>query len=114
MAQRMASMATAQSNRDLIAGWSRSSDPAVLRNALADDLTLDLRPGLAAITTPLILIYPDYAPLGAPKGATDGLYRGAYSPVPNMSFVLTTNSLHFIMLDQPQQFDAALDAFLAK
>lgn len=114
LTQRMASMATAQSNRDLIAGWSRSSDPAVLRNALADDLTLDLRPGLSAITTPLTLVYPDYVPLGAPKGATDGQYRGAYSAVPKMSFVLVTDSLHFIMLDQPKQFDAALDAFLAR
>lgn len=113
LAKRMASMATEQSNKDLIAGWSQTSDATVLRNALADDLILDLRPRLSTITTPLTLIYPDYAPLGVPKGATDAQYSGAYAAVLKMKFVLVTNSLHFIMLDQPKQFDAALDSFLA-
>jgi pimeloyl-[acyl-carrier protein] methyl ester esterase len=113
MAQRMASMAIAQSDKDMISNWSNSSDASVIRNALADDLTLDLRPGLAAISTPLTLIYPDYAPLGSPKGAADGQYRAAYSAVPHMTFVPITDSLHFIMLDQPKQFESALQTFLA-
>jgi pimeloyl-[acyl-carrier protein] methyl ester esterase len=112
-AQSMTNMAIAQSDKDMIAGWSAQSDQAVFRNALADDLTLDLRPGLAKIVTPLTLVYPDYAPLGAPQGATDATYRGAYSEVQGMKFVLVSDSLHFIMLDQPRQFDVALDAFLA-
>jgi pimeloyl-[acyl-carrier protein] methyl ester esterase len=113
IAQRMATMAVAQADKDIISSWSKSSDASVVRNALADDLTLDLRPGLAAISTPLTLIYPDYAPLGSPKGAADGQYRGAYSAVPHMTFVPIADSLHFIMFDQPKQFAAALDAFLA-
>jgi pimeloyl-ACP methyl ester carboxylesterase len=114
MAQRMATMTVAQSDKDMISNWSALSDASVVRNALADDLTLDLRPGLAMISTPLTLIYPDYAPLGSPKGAADGQYRGAYSAVPHMTFVPITDSLHFIMFDQPEQFQSALDAFLAK
>jgi pimeloyl-ACP methyl ester carboxylesterase len=73
-----------------------------------------MRPDLATITVPVTLIYPDYTPLGVPPGATDGQYRGAYAAVPHMAFVLATKSLHFIMLDQPAQFDAALDAFLKR
>jgi pimeloyl-[acyl-carrier protein] methyl ester esterase len=113
MAQRMTTMAVAQSDKDMISNWSKSSDASVIRNALADDLTLDLRPGLAAISTPLTLTYPDYAPLGSPKGAADAQYRGAYSAVPHMTFVPITDSLHFIMLDQPKQFESALNAFLS-
>jgi len=112
MAQRMATMAVAQSDKDMISSWSKSSEPSVIRNALADDLTLDLRPGLATISSSLTLVYPDYAPLGSPKGAADGQYRGAYSAVPHMTFVPVTDSLHFIMLDQPKQFESALNAFL--
>lgn len=112
VAQRMTSMAIAQSDKDMIANWSTSSDGSVVRNALADDLTLDLRPGLAAISAPLTLIYPDYAPLGSPKGAADGQYRGAYSAVSHMKFLPVTDSLHFVMLDQPKQFQSALDTFL--
>jgi pimeloyl-[acyl-carrier protein] methyl ester esterase len=113
IAQRMASMAVAQSDKDMISNWSKLGDTSVIRNALADDLTLDLRPDLAAISTPLTLVYPDYAPLGAPKGAVDGQYRGAYAAVPHMTFIPITDSLHFIMLDQPKQFESALNAFLS-
>jgi pimeloyl-ACP methyl ester carboxylesterase len=113
-AQMMAGMATAQSDKDMISGWSKASDPSVVANALADILTLDLRPGLAAVTVPITLVYPDYAARGTPKGATDRMYRSAYAPIKGMTFVLADNSLHFVMLDQPVEFNAALDAFLAQ
>lgn len=109
----MATMATADADRAVIMGWSKASDPSVVANALADDMTLDLRPGLGAVTTPLTLVYPDYAPNGAPPGATDGMYRGAYAADTHMAYVRIDKSLHFVMLDQPQQFQTAVDAFLA-
>lgn len=107
-------MATAATDKIMITGWSKASDESVVLNALADDLTLDLRPGLAAITTPMTLVYPDNAPLGLPKGVSDAMYRAVYSPVKTMKFVPVSNSLHFVMLDQPADFNAALDAFLAQ
>jgi len=113
-AQMMASMATAQADRDMISLWSKASDPSALANALADDLTLDLRPGLAAISTPITIVYPDYVPLGVPKGATDGTYHAAWAGAKAVIFVPVAASLHFVMLDQPAQFNAALDAFLAQ
>ncbi|MDR3528677.1 MAG: alpha/beta hydrolase [Rhizomicrobium sp.] len=112
-AQFMASMATAQSDRDVIAGWRQASDKSAIANGTADDFTLDLRPGLANISAPLTLIYPDYARLGTPSGTSDKIYRDAYAAVPHITFVRADNSLHFIMFDQPSQFDGALEAFLA-
>jgi pimeloyl-[acyl-carrier protein] methyl ester esterase len=113
MVQFTASMARVQSDRDMIAVWRRASDPSAVANALADDLTIDLRPRLAHISVPLTLIYPDYAPIGTPAGTTDKIYRNAYATAPHMTFVRAVNSLHFIMFGQPAQFDAALDVFLA-
>ncbi|MDE2135206.1 MAG: alpha/beta hydrolase [Alphaproteobacteria bacterium] len=110
--QFLASMAMAQSDRDVIAGWRQASDKSAVANALADDFTLDLRPGLARISVPLTLIYPDYARLGTPPGTSDKIYRGDYAAVPHMTFARADNSLHFVMFDQPAQFNAALDAFL--
>lgn len=112
-AQMMAAMAAAQSDKDMIGAWSKASNPSTVLNALADDLTLDMRPGLPEIATPLLLIYPDYAPIGTPPGASTRLYRGMFAAVPHMTFVAAAGSLHFIMFDQPAQFNAALDAFLA-
>jgi len=98
----------------MIFGWWKASDTSAFANALADDMTLDLRPGLAAITTPITLVYPDYAPIGVPKGATDGVYHAAYTGAKKATLVPIENSPHFVMLDQPALFNTALDAFLAK
>ncbi len=108
----MASMATSEADRAMIEEWSKASDQTTVLNALADDLTLDLRPDLSAITTPITMLYPDYVPLGRPKGASDAAYHADYAAVPDIKLVGIDNSLHFIMFDQPAQFDAALDAFL--
>ncbi|MGH6871638.1 MAG: alpha/beta fold hydrolase [Rhizomicrobium sp.] len=110
----MAGMASAPADRAMIEAWGKATDASVAANAIADDMTLDLRPGLAAVTTPLTLVFPDYAPAGAPPGTTATMYRAAYAAVPGMAFVEAKDSLHFVMLDQPRQFDTALDAFLEK
>jgi pimeloyl-[acyl-carrier protein] methyl ester esterase len=110
--QTLTAMATAQADKDTIRAWGKQSDSSVVVNALADDLTLDLRPGLAQISTPITLLYADYVPLGAPPGANTNMYAAAYAAVAGIKLVPITNSLHFIMLDQPVQFDAAVDGFL--
>jgi pimeloyl-ACP methyl ester carboxylesterase len=106
-------MVTSPAGQDLVIGWSRLSDRAVVATAMADDVELDLRPGLAAVQTPVTVFYPDNVSLGAPKGAMDGFYGAAFAALPNKTLVRFDDSRHFIMLDQPDKFAAALDAFLA-
>ena len=111
--QMMRSMATAPSDLAMIKGWSDASDKGVVANALADDMTLDLRPRLAKLVTPVVLLHPDYAALGSPPGTSDQMYKAAFAAAPTVKVVEIAPSLHFIMLDQPAKFDAALDSFLA-
>ena len=106
-------MVSGDKDRAMVVAWGHASDAGVVKNALADDFELDMRPGLAAITTPITLLYPDYAPLGVPAGATDKRYGGFFATAPNMKLERVDHSLHFIMLDQPAAFAADLDAFLA-
>jgi pimeloyl-[acyl-carrier protein] methyl ester esterase len=96
----------------LVSEWGAVSDRSVVARALYDDITLDLRPGLASIKTPIVLVYPDDVPLGMPAGMMEKIYPALYAPATSVKTVLVTNSLHFVMLDQPAAFDAALDAFL--
>jgi pimeloyl-ACP methyl ester carboxylesterase len=112
-AKMLANLVTGPDDLALVSAWSRTSDPAVVQNALADDLELDLRPALAAIHTPIVLLYPDNVSLGAPAGMMDGVYKGAFAPAPSVRPVRIDGSRHFIMLDQPAAFAAQLDAFLA-
>ncbi len=110
----MKSMATAPADLATIKGWSAASDKSVVANATADDMTLDLRPGLGKITTAMTLLHPDYGAMGSPPGASDQMYKSAYAAAPTVKVVEIAPSLHFIMFDQPAKFDAALDAFLAQ
>jgi pimeloyl-ACP methyl ester carboxylesterase len=112
-AKMLGALVTAPDNLAMVSAWSRASDPATVQNALADDLEMDLRPDLAAIKTPIVLLYPDNVSLGAPPGAMDGLYKAAFAPAPSVRPVRIDGSRHFIMLDQPAAFAAQLDAFLA-
>ena len=105
-------LVTAPADVAMVVAWSVASDPGVVNRAVADDLTLDLRPGLPGIAVPVTVLYPDAVRPGAAPGSTDRLYQDAYAPVHNRTTVGIDNSRHFIMLDQPAQFDAALDAFL--
>ena len=109
----LANLVTGPGDLGMIGRWSQASDPRVVQNALADDLELDLRPGLAAVHTPTVLLYPDNVSLGAPSGAMDALYKGAFAAAPSVRPVRIDGSRHFIMLDQPTAFAAQLDAFLA-
>ncbi len=110
----MRAMSKDPATRHMIAEWGAASDRNVVAHAMYDDVTLDLRPGLAAIRTPMVLIYPDNTPLGVPAGAMEKIYPALYAPAPTVKLVLVANSQHFVMLDQPDAFNAALDAFLAQ
>ncbi|HTT99377.1 MAG TPA: alpha/beta hydrolase [Rhizomicrobium sp.] len=110
----MKTMATAPADIATIKGWGAASDKGVIANATADDLMLDLRPGLATITTPITLLHPDYSAMEAPPGTTDAMYRKDYAAAPTVKVVEIGPSLHFIMFDQPAKFGAALDSFLAQ
>jgi pimeloyl-[acyl-carrier protein] methyl ester esterase len=98
----------------MVSEWGAISDRNVVAHALYDDLTLDLRPGLPSIRTPIVLVYPDDVPLGMPAGMMEKIYPALYAPAPTVKTVLVANSLHFVMLDQPEAFNTALDAFLAQ
>jgi len=111
--QQMKGMVTGPADLARIMGWSAASDRHVVAYAMAEDLTLDLRPGLGAVAAPVTVFYPDNVSLGAPKGAMDGFYGAVFAPLPKKTLVRFDDSRHFIMFDQPEKFAAALDAFLA-
>jgi pimeloyl-ACP methyl ester carboxylesterase len=96
-------------SRARVKAWAMAADPRVTGEAMYEDLTTDLRPDLATIKTPITLVYPWAA--AVPKERADMLYKGAYAAAPAMTYVDIGDSAHFIMLDQPAAFAAALTAF---
>ncbi|KQS03512.1 alpha/beta hydrolase [Sphingomonas sp. Leaf357] len=92
-----------------VKAWFLATDPRVSGEALYEDLTTDLRGDMADIKTPLTIVYPWNARL--PKDRADAAYRGAYAKAPNVRYVDIGDAAHFVMLDQPAAFAAALKDF---
>jgi len=95
-------------SRAKVKAWVMATDPRVSGAAMYEDLTTDLRPDMAAIKTPITLVYPWG---GAADPRADTLYHAAYGAAPNVTYVHVEDSAHFVMLDQPAVFAAALKTF---
>lgn len=108
----LATMVTGPADLERILDWSVRSDAGVEAQAFADDLTTDLRPGLASVRAPVTLLYPYDPQAGVPEAAWNATYAGAFKAAPDVRLVKVSPSRHFIMYDQPERFAAELDTFL--
>jgi pimeloyl-ACP methyl ester carboxylesterase len=105
-----ARLVTDPDNQAKLLDWSMTSDRRVLAESFYEDMTIDLRPDLAAINTPTVLIYP--VEPGENAATAEATYQANYATKPNMTFHRIDNSRHFIMLDQPAVFQSALESAL--
>ncbi|WP_454717055.1 alpha/beta fold hydrolase [Caulobacter segnis] len=96
----------------LVLAWSVASSQSVVGRAMYDLLTTDARGELAAIKTPVTLLYPYDPAMGAPTAAIDKTYADAYATLPGVTLKRIDDARHFIMLDQPQAFATAVESFL--
>lgn len=89
-----------------------ASDRRVATAAFRELIVTDLRPELASITAPTEIVY---VPFRAPDTAesTQAIYEAAFAGLPGAKLTRIDDSAHFVMLDQPEAFHAAVDAFLS-
>ena len=105
---------------DQLAELEARSDPAATAQWLREDLGGDLRPNLGKITIPLLEIAPYNADdlLNSPVKYTAEQKAQYYGTIlagaPRLQVIPISPARHFAMFDQPQQFYAILDAFLAQ
>lgn len=93
--------------------WAMASDRRALATGIHEVMTTDLRPGLAAMTTPVTALYASDADGGAPAAMADALWGREYAALPGVKLIRVDDSRHFIMADQPQRFAELVDQFLA-
>ncbi|MEP9403227.1 alpha/beta hydrolase [Sphingomonas sp. VNH70] len=90
-----------------VANWSNAADQRVVARALYDDMTTDATPEAKAIRAkPFTVLYAT----GAGPMAT-AIWTRAYAGTPAV-LEPVADSYHFIMLDQPAAFAAAVERFL--
>ncbi|WP_448663403.1 alpha/beta fold hydrolase [Sphingomonas sp. CJ20] len=103
-------MALKPDAREKVAVWSMQADMRVSGQAVYEDMTTDVRADLPKIAAPITVMVPWSAARG--EAATLDFYRAQYGGTPNLTIQGVPESGHFVMLDQPEAFRAALAAFL--
>ncbi|WP_395944357.1 alpha/beta fold hydrolase [Brevundimonas sp.] len=107
-------MINTESRREAALEDMRASDQKVSAAAFRELVTTDLRPELSRITAPTEAVYVKFNDARMTNEVTDMIYRASYATLPNVTLKRIDDSAHFIMFDQPQAFQAELDAFLAR
>ena len=111
-------MVTSPANYELVRGWSRASDPVAVGSALFDMFTHDLRPDVARIAVPTLVLgtwiaYRQNEQDTATRAQVEKNFETQYSAVKDHKIVMADHARHFIMLDDPTWFYAQLKLFLA-
>ncbi|MGZ8294319.1 MAG: alpha/beta fold hydrolase [Telluria sp.] len=104
------------SRADELARLTARSDPAAAVHYTAARTALDLRPGLAAMTAPAMVIVPYFEfeetdPSSTVEGKV-GYYRELMAGTPKLDVMGMTDTRHYAMIDQPQRVNDALRSFL--
>jgi len=94
--------------------WALQSDRNAMAAAMREVMVTDLRPGLAAMTMPVTVLYAG-DPGGTPLPDTpDNLFAREYAALAGATLIRVDGARHFIMADQPEIFSQHMDVFLAE
>jgi pimeloyl-ACP methyl ester carboxylesterase len=80
------------------------SDRQTIGDAIYELVRTDLRDQVAKITAPLLLVLAD--------GGYQQMYKTMAQPVHDKQIVVLPHTKHFVMLDDPAAFSAAIEKFL--
>ncbi len=111
-------MVTGKENDDLVMSWAKTTDPVAAADGMYDMFTTDLRPDVAAITAPVLVLgtwiaYRDNDADTATRAQVEKNYSSQYARLKGAKIVLADHAKHFIMLDDASWFYRQVDAFLA-
>jgi pimeloyl-ACP methyl ester carboxylesterase len=112
-AQLIATLVTAPGDVARVQAWGRDSDRVAVIAAMSDMLGEDLRPRLAAIKAPTLVMgswiaYKDQSTMEA----TRAIYERQYKDLAGVQIAMSPVGRHFIMLDDPTWFEKTLESFV--
>lgn len=87
-----------------IANWSLKADPAVVAQAIYEDMQEDLRAQIGHLTVPLTVLYQAHQAPDLAKAR----YQADYAALPGARLVPVERTSHFIMLDRPELVEAEI------
>lgn len=107
-------LATRPGDQQTLIRWGLASDQATVTDSLLELVGEDLRPELPRITS-RVLVIGTWIGLGhgVTRAMAVSVFHQQYAGVRHLQFVMTDNSRHFVMWDEPVWFYHQLAAFLA-
>ncbi len=103
---------TAPEDQERVLSWVLASDRDTMSKALYELLTADLRRDLTEMKAQGLVLYAWIPNPMMTQAQMDTLYKTQYAAWNRVILKRIDDSKHFIMLDQPDTFFGALDAFL--
>lgn len=109
----LTAMITDPKDLDQVAKISAKSDPKAVAQALFELMTIDLRPEVKNIKSPVLLLGATANAASDPERKTsEERYREQVSTIPNHRVVFAPRARHFIQLDEPEFFYREVETFL--
>ncbi len=110
--QSLNSMILTDSARPAVEQQGVASDHGVAGRAMRELILTDVTPELARITIPVTVVHAWAKNAPYTPAQSDQLYQSVYAKLRGVKLVRIDDSGHFIFLDQPQKFEAAVVDFL--
>ena len=112
-AMTLSTMSRSKEGRAKVLGWVKRGSNIVAGQVLYEVMPADIRDDLKANKVPLTMLYPINPDSPFPAEMSENLYKSSYKDIPNATLKRIDDSAHFIMLDQPEAFQAVVKGFLA-
>lgn len=110
----IATMTRGEANRQQLLQYANASDRRTVANAMHELILTDLRPELARINVPLTVLYVQAANVPMSADQFDLAMKQMYGGAAGVMLERIADSNHYIQLDQPARFVAAVDAFMRR
>ena len=107
----MSGMFTREQDRERVLAECAKSDVTTVATLFREGMARNLRPGLPDIAVPVTVVV-SVAPGKDETGHIDR-WRTEMAPIPDHDVVFMEGS-HFVMYDQPQEFNATVDRVIAR
>jgi pimeloyl-ACP methyl ester carboxylesterase len=100
---------------DTLVDWGRRSDKATTAQAMYEMWSADLRPALAGIQRPTLVLgsWAAYAPMGVTQASTTQLFERQYQTLSGVKIQLSAAGFHFLMWDDAAWLVNQTRAFMA-
>jgi N-formylmaleamate deformylase len=113
MKQSIAGMITKPDDVSRMVTESMKSDHGTMATAIAELIAIDLRPDLAKITVPVVIIASSVREDANPDQIA-AAWHSQIDAIPHVDFQTVAQAKHFVMIDQPEAFYALVDKALAR